>query len=432
MPITDPVSLSEVENSICEVLSEKFDVPRDKARPQSRLLKDLHFDSLEATELFLEVEDRFGVTIPQSEHMNGACSAVFNRSDFRIADLAEIVYLQQGSGKPVRRTSWRGHQSVPQLEINNPFCQLSGRWESEGDGRLLEKIKTDQQFLQYRRRSDGMRCVLVPVARVEVGTDSPGYDSDVRPPHGVKLDAFLIDVETVSTTAYCRFLNSIGCVDQQVLLDWFVLADEDDRIEQQLIEQNNQEWRPIAGCEHLPMILVSWYGANAYSLWANGHPWNDYRSEGETPGKSFLPTEAQWEYAARGPDFKEYPWGNEAPTAERMRFSQHVPAATYTAVTIPMEPVNSSNGMSPFGLHHMAGNVWEWCRDWYSPDFYSTPEATLQNPVNSVGTGVRSERGGSWVGPADLCRSSHRRGRAPEAKGRCLGFRCISDMSAIG
>ena len=80
----------------------------------------------------------------------------------------------------------------------------------------------------------------------------------------------------------------------------------------------------------------------------------------------------------------------------------------------------------PFGLHHMAGNVWQWCRDWYDPSFYQRAEANATNPVNRTPTLVRSERGGSWIGPAELCRSSYRRGRPPSVRGRCLGFRCAS------
>ena len=169
------------------------------------------------------------------------------------------------------------------------------------------------------------------------------------------------------------------------------------------------------------MVLVSWYGANAYSLWANGRDWRDYQGEG------LLPTEAQWEYAARGARRRPFPWGDEPPSPERMRFGQHRRGYTYQADALPMAAVNEPLGVSPFGLHHMAGNVWQWCRDWYDKDFYRTAPATAANPVNRTPTGVRSERGGSWVGPAELCRSSFRRGRPPAARGRCLGFRCVSD-----
>lgn len=276
-----------------------------------------------------------------------------------------------------------------------------------------------------------MRCLLVPSASVEIGCDSPDCLADERPRHVVQINAFLIDAEPVSTTAYCRFLGSIGEVPPEVLADWFVLAPNDDRTEHMLVQQVGSGWSPVPGAERWPMVLVSWYGANAYSLWANGRDWRAYRGEDGAEPDGFLPTEAQWEYAARGARYRTFPWGDEPPSQERMRYGQHRKGATYRADTLPMADVNAGLGMSPFGLHHMAGNVWQWCRDWYDPAFYASPEANRADPVNRVPGRVRSERGGSWIGPGGLCRSSFRRGRPPSARGRCLGFRCVSPPEAV-
>jgi formylglycine-generating enzyme required for sulfatase activity len=284
---------------------------------------------------------------------------------------------------------------------------------------------------QYRRRSDGMRCLLIPAASVEIGSDSPAAHHDERPKHVVEMDSFLIDAEPVSTTAYCRFLNSVGDVAPNILADWFVLDPEDDRNEHVLVHQVGSEWRPVPGAERWPMILVSWYGANAYSLWANGRDWQGYRADQGAEPESFLPTEAQWEYAARGARYQAFPWGDESPAPDRLRYGQHRKGATYRPDTLPMADVNDLLGMSPFGLHHMAGNVWQWCRDWFDQTFYRRPEARRGNPVNVTPGKVRSERGGSWIGPADLCRSSFRRGRPPAARGRCLGFRCINSVNGV-
>ena len=151
------------------------------------------------------------------------------------------------------------------------------------------------------------------------------------------------------------------------------------------------------------MILVSWFGANAYSLWANGCDWTNFQDQDEGIPRCFLPSETQWEYAARGSRFQAFPWGNTAPSHQQMVYRLHRRSMTYKVETLPLANVNEQLGMSPFGLHHMAGNVWQWCSDWYDERFYSKPEACDANPVNRVAGQVRSERGGSWIGPAELC-----------------------------
>jgi len=386
---------------------------------------------MDLIELIMEVEETFDVTLPEwsDASTNSIFKLVFTRQGFRLADLAELVYLVQGSGTPECK-GWRARKvrSAAASSSVLPFTQLSGRWDGcVGKQGMWEWLDHLGPASHYRRRRDGMRCMLIPSASVEIGGDGPDALADERPRHVVEIDAFLIDAEPVSTTAYCRFLNSIVEVSPEVLADWFVLDPDDDRNPHTLIERIGEEWRPLAGAERWPMILVSWHGANAYSLWANGRGWRGYR-DGDEPGAepdSLLPTEAQWEYAARGASYRTFPWGDEPASPDRMRYGRHRKGDVYQAETLPMADVSAELGMSPFGLHHMAGNVWQWCRDWYDDAFYSRPEASFPNPSNRTPGKVRSERGGSWIGPADLCRSSFRRGRPPSARGRCLGFRCV-------
>ena len=417
------LELSVIEQRVCNVVSAQLGIPRDKVLPSSRLIEDLRCDSLDLVELLMELEDEFLVTIP-NEPNNPVGKSVFTRQPFRLGDLAEIVYLQQGSGKP-ERTSGR-QTKLPDFDYATiPFSQLGGYWQMDSSHltySLFEPLGSEIGIRQFRRRSDGMRCLQLPAAETRIGSDRSDAQPDEQPVHMIHLDSFLVDAEPVSTTAYCRFLNSVQAT-ESVLLDWFQLNPADDRIAQMPVVLSDNGWRPVVGAETLPMVLVSWFGANAYSLWANGSEWKQYQTQA-----GFLPSEAQYEYAAQGANREPASFDSVDPT---LVFGQHERGTLYGASTMQMAPVHHPIGLSSFGLHHMAGNVWQWCQDWFAEDFYQRPESRAPNPVNTVETGVRSERGGSWVGPIELCRTTYRRGRVPDARGRCLGFRCISPVDLL-
>lgn len=279
----------------------------------------------------------------------------------------------------------------------------------------------------FVRKSDGMECVMIPAARARIGNDGMHYQAgdNEGPSHEVELDAFLMDIEPVCVGAYARFLNLVN-PNQDQLSDWCILPEEDERCCHVPMIFTENGWQAKTGVPaNWPMILVSWYGANAYALWTHGQDWSQYKSA----AVSFLPTEAQWEYAARGPKPAKFPWGDSDASEELLNVCWEI--STYEGVShvatplteLPIVAVNLQLGVSPFGLRGMAGNVWQWCRDSYHENFYLSSEASFPNAWNSEGD-AKSERGGSWVGPCDLARSSYRRGRIPEAKGRCLGFRC--------
>ena len=431
--MTDPprLRLLDIEQSVCDIAAQQLGIPRHQLAPHQRLLEDLRCDSLDMIELLMEVEDEFRITIPH-DSSNPVFKTVFTRKSFTLSDLAEIVYIQQGTGKPERR---RWHQSKTEVAPSScqPFTQLDGCWDGvlTKDRPLFEPITPHAEVAQYRRRTDGMRCFAIPSAEVELGSDQSDTGLDEIPKHVAEIDSFLIDAELVSTTAYCRFLNSIGEVNIETLSEWIVLDANDKRNNHMLITRSDGKWSPLPGCEKWPVILVSWFGANAYSLWANGRDWRLYSAEQNDGSDCFLPSESQWEYAARGRMSQQFPWGDEPPTSETMRFGQHRKGFEYKVGELPLADVNETLGMSPFGLHHVAGNVWQWCRDWYSDCFYQRPESRFPNPVNREPTQIRSERGGSWIGPAELCRSSFRRGRPPNIRGRCLGFRCIGELNDV-
>lgn len=425
----------QVEWELCEIAEDVTGIPRDRISPESRMIQDLHFDSLAFLDFIFRVEDRFGVTFPDLGTDESAAKQVFTRNPLLLGDIAEIVLLQWGTLKPQRRLRTRA--SIPATH-HVPFMQLGQKLDAKKwtDGSLYEALpELSEGVPQYRRRTDGMRCAQISASTVEIGSDSPDTERDEQPAHSVHLSSYLIDVEPVSVLAYTRFLNSVATVPDEVLSEWFVPDESDKRHIHVPLKRRFGRWKPLKGTGSKPMMLVSWFGANAYSLWANRRDWRAYRGDGVVVDSlrhravtasappphwmgSMLPSEAQWEHAAQGATANAW-------------VAQHAIGNEYVAETIPAADVNEPLGVSAFGLHHMAGNVWQWCRDWYAPEFYQTSAATQDDAQNTQPTGIRSERGGSWVGPAELSRASYRRGRVPEARGRCLGFRCAGVASDL-
>ncbi|MEP3635946.1 MAG: SUMF1/EgtB/PvdO family nonheme iron enzyme [Paracoccaceae bacterium] len=403
-------SLEKTEERILILSAEFLGLERTKFSLDTRPVQDLGIDSLDLIEWMMAIEEAFDVSLPEpAEVGDPAYKEVFTRADFTFRDMAELVHLRWDSGR--MEHAFAGNGDV-QLSEKASFSQLGGRLQSQPT-QLYRPLGTSELGVeQFRRMTDGMVCLQLDGGRVEIGSAQPDALPDEQPLHAADIPPFLIDRETVSTTAYCRFLNSIDETDDDILCCWFLIKPGQRRCEHQLIELKNAGWSPKPDTENWPMILVSWYGAVAYSLWANGKDW---RGEDGT----CLPSEAQWEYAARGATSKRWPWGETDPESGAINAGRHKRHATYKTVTdLPLAPVNAVVGVSPFGGLQMAGNVWQWCTDWFDPSAYTNTNAPSC-------TGVRSERGGSWVSPTNLSRSSYRRGRVPDARGRCLGFRCV-------
>ncbi|HEY8747338.1 MAG TPA: SUMF1/EgtB/PvdO family nonheme iron enzyme [Tepidisphaeraceae bacterium] len=425
--IQHQLTAEQIQSRVCDVVATQQRLRRAEVHPDLRLIEDLHIDSLDVVELMMALEDEFDVSLPD-DSLDPTYKEVFTRQHLSLRDVAELVRLRLGTGRPQKR-GWRRLRREGNADKRlNSFTQLGGRIRQKryDRGGLHDELMVNRDKLRtYRRSTDGMTCVQIPQSDVSVGSDAPDAMEDERPAHIVPLSGFLMDCEPVSTTAYCRFLNSIGPVPQEFLEEWFLLTSDDKRQPHELVRPTRKGWQPVAGTERFPMILVSWFGANAYSLWANRQDWTQYRND----SASCLPSEAQWEYAAHGPRFSKYPWGNDDPDASKMNYSRYTRGQDYQADTLPLAEVNQSIGVSPFGLRHMASNIWHWCRDSYLPGFYKTPAAIAPDAVCQEPTHIKSERGGSWIGPAFLCRTTYRRGRSPAAKGRCLGFRCVGALA---
>jgi formylglycine-generating enzyme len=409
--------LNEIEDAIVKLSSEQFGIPMSQLSLQTRLVQDLNIDSLDLIEWMMAVEEKFKVTLPGPETLaDHVYKEVFTRPEFTLGDMAELVHLRWDSAAvSSKRQSTQTRVEKP----TSSFTQLGGRLATHLNDIYRPIGKSEAGFDHFRRLTDGMVCVRLPSETVEIGNNEPDAGPDEQPQHMVEIRAFLMDREVVSTSAYCRFLNSIGAIDDETLEAWFWIAEDGRRHEHQLVKRTENCWIPLEGTEEWPMVLVTWHGANAYSLWANGADWRRWSGDDGT----FLPSESQWEYGARGPKSRRWPWGDGEPAEGDINAGLHIQRMRYDSVLeLPIAPVNELSGVSPFGLTQMAGNVWQWCRDWYDPKAYSRVTDLTARPPS---TRVRSERGGSWVGPINLCRSSFRRGRPPDARGRCLGFRCV-------
>jgi formylglycine-generating enzyme required for sulfatase activity len=129
----------------------------------------------------------------------------------------------------------------------------------------------------------------------------------------------------------------------------------------------------------------------------------------------FLPSEAQWEKAARGTDGRRFPWGKEDADAKRCNMAGIVSDTTEVGIYSPQ-------GDSPYGCADMAGNVWEWLTDWYKSDFYAL--STLRDPTGPVTGDTRCLRGGSWNDRAWFVRCAARNGFNSDGNGDFIGFRC--------
>lgn len=278
-----------------------------------------------------------------------------------------------------------------------------------------EELRTAAEINAIIRKGDNMRMLFITGGTFEMGTNANG--ADARPPHMVTVPDFFIDQFEVSVQQYADFLNKHG--GSRRACDGFdCAATLVETITTNLLNNFGvYEARP--GTESYPINWVSWYGANTYC---------------ETMGMR-LPTEAEWEYAARGLNGVTYPWGEAAPDETRAVFGVTDPiqrARVFNNIFLPVDAL--PDGRSPFGLYGMAGGIAEWVQDYYDPDYYqNAPSNAAPNETNINET--RVIRGGSWTSSAAEIATYRRDSRPPNIENveeklyLGVGFRCADDAN---
>ncbi len=232
--------------------------------------------------------------------------------------------------------------------------------------------------------------LFIPAGTFTMGSDDDRFPNEA-PAHKVYLDAYYIGKTEVTNAAYYLF--------------WLAEGGDDSNRTPISYGEAFGEWPAIAKTKpNYPVIGVSWNDAVAYAAWV---------------GKR-LPTEAEWEKAARGTDARRWPWGDS--------FSQPPKANVWHAKDgfKHLAPIGQyPTGASPYGALDMAGNVWEWTADWYSDTYYHRSER--RNPEGPEVGSRRVVRGGSWLNPARLSRCATRIGHYPKNGTSFIGFRLAKD-----
>lgn len=289
------------------------------------------------------------------------------------------VLHQSSSESPLKVSSMLKKEGlIIGIIVGIVFVYFAVFWSSK----LLRQWLT--QYPQITEITDdyGVEMVLVPAGEFQMG--NPWYDifaySDEKPSHKVYLDAFYIDTYEVTNAHYKACVDAGACTPLQQSSSFTHLS-----------YYGNSQY------DDYPVIYIDWNQAKTYCEWRGAR----------------LPTEAQWEKAARGMDGRTYPWG-EGINCGRANYDSCVGDTT--------EVGSYENGKSPYGAYDMAGNVLEWVNDWHSETYYQS--SPFSNPLGFDSGEFRVLRGGSWRIVENIVRSANRNRSVLSDSNDSFGFRC--------
>jgi len=333
--------------------------------------------------------------------------------------VAAILWFRRRWLGAVVRAAWGGLRRLFSLPTVPPPDGPSGDlWRRPGE------TKGEPAY-----GPDGSHMVWVPPGTFSMGSCSSGH-ADEAPEHDVEItQGFWIMQCLVTNAQYAQYLNRL--TPSEVRSNSVVLASREDAATKGELEKRDGKWHPCRGREDHPVVGADWEAASDYAA--------HYRLS--------LPTEAQWEYAARGDTRGRWPWGdhwdrrrcctsedpgppwdfeNRCPADPQAR-----PAADRVNRTTPVRNFEANgraagvmHGRSWCGALDMAGNLMEWCADWYGP--YTRGATTAQDPTGPATGELRVVRGGNCYHDREHCRVTDRRHRTqPGNRDNSIGFRCV-------
>ncbi len=270
------------------------------------------------------------------------------------------------------------------------FDIVARTWRAARDGRLtVEKLRFELAAFDLGRPSPNIPVKIktaekdvMPQVYIPEGIFIMGSDDDPKskefPAHGVFINAFWMDKIEVSNAMYKKCVDAGECLPPVPRLNPYY-----------------GKWI----YRDLPVVYANWYAAETYCAWAGRR----------------LPTEAEWEKAARGTDQRRYTWGEERANPRLANFDESLMGEMLPVFRYPL-------GASPYGVLNMAGNVREWVADWFDKAYYAnSPKANPTGPENGF---ERSLRGGAYDANADSITTINRFRHEPDSAGLSRGFRC--------
>lgn len=277
---------------------------------------------------------------------------------------------------------------------------LAVAWPAAGFGMPQSREESFQLYLPLIDRGE-TNLVYIPAGEFAMGCDpdhnfdqpclKDGEPTDEMPLHTVYLDAYLIARTEITNGQYAACVAAGGCSPPHHLSSY-----------------TRSDYYENPAYAHFPVIYVDWYQASAFCQWAGGR----------------LPSEAEWEKAARGSTPRAFPWGDDGPDCSLANSWDE--QASLACLGDTAEAGSHPSGASLYGVLDLPGNTWEWVNDWYAADYYESSPTV--NPAGPPMGDFRAMRGGGWYCFWNDIRTANRHYFHPAMSFYNMGFRCVVDL----